>query len=90
MPWAPPKPTIQQQGKDRIVVQLPGMQDPDQVKDVIGRTAKLTFQLLCEAQPTGTRARTRRRSARRLPLKESRSRSSGSRHRAAPPSTAPT
>jgi protein-export membrane protein SecD len=48
------EPVIQQQGKERIVVQLPGIQNPDQVKDVIGRTAKLTFQLLCEAQPTGT------------------------------------
>lgn len=48
------EPVIQQQGKDRIVVQLPGVQNPDQVKSVIGRTAKLTFQLVCEAQPTGT------------------------------------
>lgn len=47
------EPVIQQQGKDRIVVQLPGIQNPDQVKSVIGRTAKLTFQLVCEAQPTG-------------------------------------
>lgn len=46
------EPVIQQQGKDRIVVQLPGIQNPEQVKSVIGRTAKLTFQLLCEAQPT--------------------------------------
>jgi len=46
------EPIIQQQGKDRIVVQLPGVQNPDQVKGVIGRTAKLTFQLVCEAQPT--------------------------------------
>ena len=46
------EPVIQQQGKDRIVVQLPGIQNPDQVKSVIGRTAKLTFQLLCEGQPT--------------------------------------
>lgn len=46
------EPTIQQQGKDRIVVQLPGVQNPEQVKSVIGRTAKLTFQLLCENQPT--------------------------------------
>ncbi len=48
------EPTIQQQGKDRIAIQLPGIQDPDRVKDVIGRTAKLTFQLLCDDQPTGT------------------------------------
>jgi protein-export membrane protein SecD len=46
------EPTIQRQGSDRIVVQLPGIQNPDEVKNVIGRTAKLTFQLLCEAQPT--------------------------------------
>ncbi len=46
------EPVIQQQGKDRIVVQLPGVQDPDRVKDVIGRTAKLTFQLTCESQAT--------------------------------------
>ncbi|MGQ0485137.1 MAG: protein translocase subunit SecD [Hyphomicrobiales bacterium] len=48
------EPTIQQQGRDRIAIQLPGIQDPDRVKDVIGRTAKLTFQLLCDDQPTGT------------------------------------
>jgi protein-export membrane protein SecD len=48
------EPVIQQQGKDRIVVQLPGVQDPDRVKSVIGRTAKLTFQLVCESQPTAT------------------------------------
>ncbi len=47
------EPVIQQQGKDRIAIQLPGIQNPDQVKDVIGRTAKLTFQLLCQEQPTG-------------------------------------
>jgi protein-export membrane protein SecD len=47
------EPSIQQQGKDRITIQLPGIQNPDQVKNVIGRTAKLTFQLLCQEQPTG-------------------------------------
>jgi protein-export membrane protein SecD len=50
------EPTIQRQGSDRIVVQLPGIQNPDEVKNVIGRTAKLTFQLLCEAQPTSETA----------------------------------
>ncbi|PZF76245.1 protein translocase subunit SecD [Aestuariivirga litoralis] len=44
--------TIQQQGKDRIVVQLPGVQDSQEVKSRLDRTAKLTFQLVCEAQPT--------------------------------------
>ncbi|MGH6855933.1 MAG: protein translocase subunit SecD, partial [Aestuariivirga sp.] len=46
------EPDIRQQGKDRITVQLPGVQDPERVKDVIGRTAKLTFQLLCGEQAT--------------------------------------
>ena len=44
--------TIQQQGKDRITVQLPGLQNSDEVKSRLDRTAKLTFQLLCEAQAT--------------------------------------
>jgi protein-export membrane protein SecD len=47
------EPVIQRQGKDRIVLQLPGIENPDQVKEAIGQTAKLTFQLLCESQPTG-------------------------------------
>ena len=46
------EPSIQQQGIDRIAVQLPGIQNPDQVKNVIGTTAKLTFNLLCDQQPT--------------------------------------
>jgi protein-export membrane protein SecD len=45
--------TIQQQGRDRIVVQLPGVQDSQEVKRRLNQTAKLTFQLLCESQPTG-------------------------------------
>jgi protein-export membrane protein SecD len=45
------EPVIQQQGIDRIAVQLPGIENPDQVKSVIGTTAKLTFQLVCEEQP---------------------------------------
>ncbi|MBK1866688.1 protein translocase subunit SecD [Aestuariivirga sp. YIM B02566] len=43
--------SIQRQGKDRIAVQLPGVGDPDQVVKMIGQTAKLTFQLVCESQP---------------------------------------
>ena len=63
------EPTIQQQGKDRIVVQLPGVQDPDRVKNVIGRTAKLTFQLVCESQPTAE-GQTPPPDCRALPMKE--------------------
>lgn len=43
--------SIQRQGKDRIVIQLPGIGDPDEVVKMIGQTAKLTFQLVCESQP---------------------------------------
>ena len=44
--------TVQQQGTERIVVQLPGIQDLESVKKRIGPTAKLTFQMVCESQPT--------------------------------------
>ena len=50
------EPVIQQQGKDRISVQIPGLQEPDKVKQLLGSTAKLTFQLLCAEQPTGQNA----------------------------------
>ena len=34
------EPTIQKQGQERIIVQLPGIKDPERVKSLIGRTAK--------------------------------------------------
>jgi preprotein translocase subunit SecD len=40
------EPTIEREGEDRIVVELPGVGDPEHVKRLIGRTAKLTFQLV--------------------------------------------
>ena len=40
------EPTIEREGADRILVQLPGVSDPDHVKRLLGRTAKLTFQLV--------------------------------------------
>jgi preprotein translocase subunit SecD len=40
------EPTIQREGQDRILVQLPGVDDPEHVKALLGRTAKLTFQLV--------------------------------------------
>ncbi len=40
------EPTIIRQGEDRIVVQVPGLQDPDQVKELVGKTAKLEFKLV--------------------------------------------
>jgi protein-export membrane protein SecD len=47
------EPTITRQGADRIAVQLPGLQDPDRVKHLLGTTAKLTFHLLSTDQPSG-------------------------------------
>jgi len=37
---------ITQQGSDRIVVQLPGVSDPDHIKQLLGKTAHMTFQLV--------------------------------------------
>lgn len=42
------EPTIVRQGTNRIVVQAPGESDPEQLKRVIGKTAKLTFQMVDE------------------------------------------
>jgi preprotein translocase subunit SecD len=40
------EPTIQRQGNDRILVQVPGEKDPDSIKRLLGQTAKLTFHLV--------------------------------------------
>lgn len=40
------EPTIIRQGRDRIVVQVPGLQDPTALKALLGRTAKLEFKLV--------------------------------------------
>ena len=40
------EPTIQREGQDRILVQLPGVDNPQRIKDLLGKTAKLTFQLV--------------------------------------------
>ena len=40
------EPTIQQQGDDRIVIQLPGIKDPKRAIDLIGKTALLEFKLV--------------------------------------------
>jgi preprotein translocase subunit SecD len=46
------EPTIQRQGVDRVLVQLPGIDDPDRIKALIGKTAKMTFHLVDdEADP---------------------------------------
>jgi len=49
------EPTIQRAGADRIVVQLPGVQDPTRIRELLGSTAKLTFHLMGEGG-IGTRS----------------------------------
>ena len=55
------EPQIFRQGKDRIVVQLPGVTDPERAKKIIGKTAVLEFRLLDDEQDIFSRY------ARRLP-----------------------
>ncbi len=51
------EPTIARQGTDRILVQLPGVEDPDRVKRLLGTTAKMTFRLVdSSADPSTGRA----------------------------------
>lgn len=40
------EPDIQQQGEDRILIQLPGVGDPARVKELLGRTAKLSYRMV--------------------------------------------
>ena len=49
------EPIIQQQGADRIVVQLPGVQDVAKAKDILGRTATLEIRMVDDS-PTATTA----------------------------------
>jgi protein-export membrane protein SecD len=42
------EPTIERQGDDRIVVQVPGLQDPSRLINILQTTAKMTFQLVDE------------------------------------------
>lgn len=48
------EPIIQRQGADRIVVQLPGVQDVSRAKDIIGRTATLEVRMVDESVQRGT------------------------------------
>lgn len=61
------EPIIQRQGSNRIVVQLPGEQDPEKAKEILKRTAKMSFHLLDEnAMTTGTPGA----GSRKLPMAE--------------------
>ncbi|HJU71773.1 MAG TPA: protein translocase subunit SecD [Paucimonas sp.] len=48
------EPVIQRQGADRIVVELPGVQDVSRAKDIIGRTATLEVRMVDESVARGT------------------------------------
>lgn len=45
---------IARQGANRILVQLPGVEDPGRIKDLLGRTARMTFHLLDETANPAT------------------------------------
>lgn len=45
------EPIVQRQGADRVLVQVPGLQDPQRLKDILGKTAKLTFQMVDQSVP---------------------------------------
>jgi SecD/SecF fusion protein len=47
------EPTVARQGRDRILVELPGVSDPDRIKRLLGSTAKMTFRLVA---PEGAQA----------------------------------
>ncbi len=50
------EPTIQREGADRIVLELPGVEDPEFVKRILGKTAKMTFQLVDENAATADKS----------------------------------
>ena len=45
------EPVIQRQGTDRILVQVPGLQDPTRLKDLLGKTAKMEFRMVDSTVP---------------------------------------
>jgi preprotein translocase subunit SecD len=45
------EPSIQRQGVDRVLVQVPGLQDPSRLKALLGQTAKLTFRMVDQSMP---------------------------------------
>lgn len=55
--------TIVRQGEDRILIQIPGLDDPQRIKDLLGRTAKMSFHLVDNGMTPGV-------GSRMLPLQE--------------------
>jgi len=48
------EPTILQRGEKRILVELPGLKDPDRIKTLLGKTAQLNFRLVSDNNEFGT------------------------------------
>ena len=44
------EPTIIRRGNDRILIELPGLNDPNRIKKLLGKTANLTFRLVSEEE----------------------------------------
>ena len=47
------EPTILQRGEKRILIELPGLKDPERIKSILGKTAKLNFRLVSENDEFG-------------------------------------
>ena len=43
------EPTIERQGEDRVLVQVPGLKDPERVRQILTTTARMTFQMVDES-----------------------------------------
>ena len=48
------EPTILQRGEKRILVELPGLKDPERIKSLLGKTAQLNFRLVSDNKEFGT------------------------------------
>ena len=48
------EPTILQRGEKRILVELPGLKDPERIKSLLGKTAQLNFRLVIDNNEFGT------------------------------------
>ena len=46
------EPTIIRRGNDRILIELPGLDDPNRIKKLLGKTANLSFRLVSETEDT--------------------------------------
>jgi preprotein translocase subunit SecD len=53
------EPLIQRQSTDRILVQVPGLQDPRRLEEILGRTAKLEFRMVDSSMPVDQALQTR-------------------------------